>query len=128
MKNRDKSGKIREHREKRWTQLGNPGETVFPRIFLDIDEPYTLRLILSALHGLPYEVTLGPCEGLDPVVPPPGHFQFSEYERVDWEGVSAGRVATSNYCVRKGISRRAQLAVYAGRHVAKRPACALGRG
>lgn len=60
---------------------------------------------------------------MDPV-PLPSHcaFQWSEYERIDWHGgVLPGKHCASSYCIRKGISRKAQLAHYTHRHVCKNP-------
>ena len=96
-------------------------------IFLDIDEPYTRDLIQKAFQHpsrAPYfHITLGPGVGFEPV-PLPSHcqFQWSEYERIDWHnGVLPGHHGASSYCIRKGISRKAQLAHYTHRHICKNP-------
>ncbi|GMI27715.1 hypothetical protein TeGR_g11567 [Tetraparma gracilis] len=105
----------------------------FPNVFLDINEPYTLSLIQSIFlarqeSGCPYSISLGPCAGSSPITPPaPCTFQLSEYERVAWAEVLAGELFTSNYCVRKGMSRKAQLALFVRRHVAKHPGSCLGK-
>jgi hypothetical protein len=100
-------------------------------IFLDIDEPYTRDLIQKAFRHpsrAPYfNITLGPGVGFEPV-PLPSHcqFQWSEYERIDWHnGVLPGHHGASSYCIRKGISRKAQLAHYTHRHICKNPDCIL---
>jgi tubulin---tyrosine ligase len=96
-------------------------------IFLDIDEPYTRDLIQKAFRHptrAPYfHITLGPGVGFEPVpLPPHCQFQWSEYERIDWHnGVLPGRHGASSYCIRKGLSRKAQLAHYTHRHVCKYP-------
>jgi hypothetical protein len=96
-------------------------------IFLDIDEPYTRDLILKVLRHpsrAPYfHVTLGPGTGFEPVpLPPHCQFQWSEYERIDWHnGVLPGLHGASSYCIRKGLSRKAQLAHYTRRHICKYP-------
>lgn len=111
-------------------------------IFLDIDEPYTRHLIQKAFQHAsrePYfDITLGPGIGWDPVsIPSNCSFQWSEYERIDWyNGVlpSTGPDSTvrgrshgaSSYCIRKGLSRKAQLAYYTHRHVCKNPDSILG--
>jgi hypothetical protein len=96
-------------------------------IFLDIDEPYTRSLIERAFQHpsrAPYfHITLGPGVGWEPVqLPHHCQFQWSEYERIDWHnGVLHGRYGASSYCIRKGLSRKAQLAHYTHRHICKYP-------
>lgn len=48
-------------------------------------------------------------------------FQWSEYERIDWSAVLDGVHSASSYCIRKGLSRKAQLAYFTKRYVAKHP-------
>jgi tubulin---tyrosine ligase len=93
-------------------------------IFLDINEPYTRKVIQDALRERAPNctVTLGTGEGDDEVPLPAGaDFQWSEYERINWSAVLAGKHGASSYCVRKGLSRKAQLAYYTKLHVAKNP-------
>ena len=95
-------------------------------IFLDMDEPYTRNQIQRALshpsRAAHFTVTLGPGHGRDEVPMPPGcHFQWAEYERIDWVAVLAGKHGASSYCVRKGLSRKAQLAHYTRLFVCKNP-------
>ena len=101
-----------------------PPSTKKRSIFLDINEPYTRTVILDALRerAPSCTVTMGPGEG-DHAVPLPAgcDFQWSEYERIDWSAVLAGAYGASSYCVRKGLSRKAQLAHYTSLHVAKNP-------
>jgi hypothetical protein len=101
-------------------------------IFLDIDEPYTRRLMERAFQHASrarhFQVFLGPGVGMEPIpLPPYCDFQWSEYERIDWHGgVLVGRKhGASSYCIRKGISRKAQLAHYTHRHVCKNPTSIL---
>lgn len=93
-------------------------------IFLDINEEYTRRVITNALRArVPSaRIVYGPGEG-DEEVPLPSEcdFQWSEYERIDWSAVLAGKHGASSYCVRKGISRKAQLAHFTRLHVCKNP-------
>jgi hypothetical protein len=97
-------------------------------IFLDVDESYTRRLIERAfrhpLRARHFQVFLGPGVGMEPIpLPPYCEFQWAEYERIDWHGgVLVGKKhGASSYCIRKGISRKAQLAHYTYRHVCKNP-------
>jgi hypothetical protein len=48
-------------------------------------------------------------------------FQWAEYERIDWAAVLAGKHGASSYCVRKGLSRKAQLAHYTRLFICKNP-------
>ena len=93
-------------------------------IYLDINEEYTRRVITNAFRTrVPNAcIVYGTGEG-DEEVPLPPHcdFQWSEYERIDWSAVLAGKHGASSYCVRKGISRKAQLAHFTRHHVCKNP-------
>jgi hypothetical protein len=107
------------------SSLSNPSQTM-KSIFLDIDDPYTLKLIQKAFahpsRARNFRITLGSGVGMDFVQLPAGcDFQWSEYERIDWTAVLAGKHAASSYCIRKGLSRKAQLAHYTHRHVCKNP-------
>jgi hypothetical protein len=108
-------------------QLSNSNSSpTMKSIFLDIDDPYTLNLIQKAFahpsRAGRFCITLGSGEGMDFVELPAGcDFQWSEYERIDWTAVLAGKHAASSYCIRKGLSRKAQLAHYTHRHVCKNP-------
>jgi hypothetical protein len=99
-------------------------------VFLDVDEHYTRHLIINAFlkRKQYYHVTLGPGQGMEPV-PLPSHcqFQWSEYERIDWDAVRAGKHGASSYCIRKGLSRKAQLAHFTHRFVCKNPHSILKR-
>ena len=95
-------------------------------IFLDINEPYTRRLIqaafASAQKQCQFTITLGPGVGMSEVVMPLHcDFQWAEYERIDWDAVLARQHGASSYFIRKGLSRKAQLAHYTHRHVCKYP-------
>jgi hypothetical protein len=98
-------------------------------IFLDINEPYTRHLIVQAFQSLRthsqhnYSIVLGPGHGQD-AVPMPRRscsFQWSEYERIDWDAVDAGQHGASSYKIRKGLSRKAQLAYHTQRYISKHP-------
>jgi tubulin--tyrosine ligase len=47
--------------------------------------------------------------------------QFAEFEKMQWEYVLSGRTLGSNYVVRKGLSRKAQLALQINRYIKKNP-------
>jgi hypothetical protein len=94
------------------------------RIFLDVDCDYTRRILQEAFahpsRKSRFCVTLGPANGMDPVpLPRSCDFQWAEYERIDWSSVLEGKHGAASYCVRKGLSRKAQLAYYTQRYAAK---------
>jgi putative hemolysin len=95
-------------------------------IFLDMNDDYTQTSIKRALfhpsRAAHFHITLGPGRGEEPVpLPNDCDFQWAEYERVDWAAVLAGTHGASSYCVRKGLSRKAQLAHFTRLHVCKNP-------
>jgi hypothetical protein len=95
-------------------------------IFLDINEDYTRTRIKRALshpsRAAHFHITLGPGRGEEQVqMPNECDFQWAEYERIDWSAVLAGKHGASSYCVRKGISRKAQLAHFTRLYVCKNP-------
>ena len=110
-----------------FTEVTKVADATAMGIFLDIDEPYTRHLIERAfrhpLRSRYFRIILGPGIGTDPVAMPSNcDFQWSEYERIDWHGgVLTGKHCASSYCIRKGISRKAQLAHYTHRHICKNP-------
>ena len=82
-------------------------------LFVDLNCTYTLRLLLEELDKRNIRYIVGPGTGDDAVSPPKKcTFQFSEYERIDWGAVLSGNLRASSYCVRKGLSRKAQLAIH----------------
>jgi hypothetical protein len=126
---------IRIHRTPKFSVIGTSDDKIAEAtksahavgIFLDIDEQYTRQLIEKAFahpsRSRYFRITLGPGVGMNPVpLPSTCDFQWSEYERIDWHGgVLDGKHCASSYCIRKGISRKAQLAHYTRRHVCKNP-------
>ena len=52
---------------------------------------------------------------------------WGEYERVDWEAVGMGRIAANCYCIRKGLIRKAQLALAVHKWRSKRPDSLLAK-
>ncbi|CAN0120548.1 unnamed protein product, partial [Discosporangium mesarthrocarpum] len=46
---------------------------------------------------------------------------WGEYELIDWERVVSGQMRASSFCVRKGLSRKAQLSRYINKYASKRP-------
>lgn len=52
-------------------------------------------------------------------------YQICEFEMIDWAGVVNGKQNASAYVVRKGLSRKAQLALQCRKYVSKHPSCSL---
>ena len=113
------------------TTNAEPYTPIHSNIYLDINDEYTLEMYLSLLPPSHYKVSLGPCAPLDLVSTPPFPsssaasqnitFHLGEYERIDWEqGVLQGMYGASNYCTRKGLARKAQMAVAIARAVSRR--------
>ena len=53
------------------------------------------------------------------------YLQWDEYENLDWQHILAGKLVANAYCVRKGLSRKAQLSIYLSKYIRKHPACVL---
>ena len=52
-------------------------------------------------------------------------FHWGEYERIDWDRVASGKTMASSFAVRKGLTRKAQLAFGLKKWCSKRPASPL---
>jgi hypothetical protein len=94
---------------------------------VDLEDPYLRSIVLDALTARPaWRVTSVEGEGFDPhPVTSTSRLHWGEYERVDWGRVHEGATTASSYCVRKGLTRKAQLAVNLKKWVSKRPASPL---
>lgn len=53
------------------------------------------------------------------------HLQWDEYENLDWSRVLKGQLIANSYCIRKGLSRKAQLSIYLDKYIRKHPSCSL---
>jgi len=51
--------------------------------------------------------------------------QWDTYENIEWERVLKGRLMANFYCLRKGLTRKAQLAYYLHKYCSKRPSSPL---
>ncbi|CAK5202490.1 unnamed protein product [Aphanomyces euteiches] len=60
----------------------------------------------------------------DPRTP---HLLWSEYEDLDWKNILRGQVVANSYCVRKGLSRKAQLSIFLSKYIRKHPSCVLSK-
>ena len=110
------------------------------RAAVDLECPVLRGLVVEALESRPeWEVTVVTVDGdgnndndddddaqFQPHPAAIGaHLVWGEYERIDWPAVHKGATMASSYCVRKGITRKAQLAVNLKKWIAKRPASPL---
>lgn len=104
--------------------------TKIMNIFLDINQVYTRQMIQAAFAACQqrkqFRIILGPGTGMEAIsCPIDCDFQWSEYERIDWDTVLQGQhgrhIGASSYCIRKGLCRKAQLAQYVHRYICKHP-------
>ena len=82
-------------------------------VYVDLNCDYTRDVVVAALRRRPW-VSVSPT--LDPAAE---QLQFADFENIHWESVLAGKHGAASYLVRKGLSRKAQLAMQVRRHVAK---------
>ncbi|RQM21440.1 hypothetical protein B5M09_007368 [Aphanomyces astaci] len=52
---------------------------------------------------------------------------WQEYEDLDWKEILRGQVVANSYCVRKGLSRKAQLSIFLSKYIRKHPGCILSK-
>lgn len=95
-------------------------------VVVDLDCPYTREAVLSAFrrNAGKWSVTdlsQGECKSAAPDV------YWGEYERIDWESVASGKVCANCYCIRKGLIRKAQLALVLTRWCTKYPHSEIAR-
>ena len=96
------------------------------KVFVDITSGYTNDIVHSAIEKREWCSLLADkdekCaqnEGGSRI------YQFCEFELIGWERVLNGKDVASAYVVRKGLSRKAQLALQTKKYIAKRPNCLL---
>lgn len=92
-------------------------------VFVDLNCAYTQKIVLDEFNKRAdeYDVIKGPGHGDDAITPPnPTEIQFAEYERIQWAAVLSGKLRASSYCVRKGLSRKAQLAHYTSKYIQRK--------
>jgi hypothetical protein len=83
-------------------------------ICLNLACPYTSKVIQRVLSNLPH-CTLSPLDASKKMI------QIADFENIEWEPVLEGQHAASSYLVRKGLSRKAQLALQIKRYQSKHP-------
>jgi tubulin---tyrosine ligase len=121
-----------------------PKKTLYNAI-LAVDCPYAFRHFSDAFARRPWwrVITNGPgvpiVDGTDEGSVFIKHnkvaLQIDEYERVDWDVVMKGGKAgdsgycpmTNNFCIRKGLSRKANFALQMSRHARRFPESAIAK-
>ena len=92
-----------------------------PTVSIHMDSAYTLPLILKSFQSCPFiSWTILPSSFNAKVC-------WNEYEHLDWKRILKGEVIANAYCVRKGLSRKAQLSKYMDKYTYKHPTCALSK-
>ncbi|EQC38474.1 hypothetical protein SDRG_04182 [Saprolegnia diclina VS20] len=99
--------------------------TTEKRVLVRVNVPcnYLRPLVLGAFakHDRFWDVMTLPT---DPRTP---DLLWDEYENLDWKNVLQGQVVANSYCVRKGLSRKAQLSMFLSKYIRKHPNCRLSR-
>jgi hypothetical protein len=83
-------------------------------VSLDMACAYTSRVIRSVLARRPH------CR-IVPLDTSKRMLQIADFENIEWEPVLDGRHSASCFLVRKGLSRKAQLALQIKRYTSKHP-------
>jgi len=86
-------------------------------IYVDFNCEYTKSIVLNAIAMRPW------CNIVNNIDVNSRNrmIQFSDFENIDWEVVLQGRHGASSYLVRKGLSRKAQMALQIKRYISKHP-------
>ena len=103
------------------SSTGKPaGERKLAYVFNDV--PYTCSFLLKAFerHAGDWDLAESREERPDALV-----LQIDEYEEIHWERVLSGRLVASSYCVRKGLTRKANFAKHISKVIEKRPGSLL---
>ncbi|OQR85444.1 hypothetical protein THRCLA_10692, partial [Thraustotheca clavata] len=95
------------------------------RVLVRVNVPckYLGPLVLKAFSNHPKFWDVITLED-DPRVP---QLLWDEYENLDWKNILSGQVIANSYCVRKGLSRKAQLSMFLSKYIRKHPNCALSK-
>lgn len=83
-------------------------------ICLNVTCPYTRKVVQQVLSKFTHCIVM-PFDADKKMI------QIAEFENIEWEPVLAGKHSASCYLVRKGLSRKAQLALQIKRYASKHP-------
>eukprot|EP01084_Bolivina_argentea_P004872 9212_1 len=78
---------------------------------LDVHDPYEARFVRRALARRPWVEIVDSYEHAD--------LHWGDFEELAWEQILSGKLRGSAFCVRKGISRKAQLSMYLNKYITK---------
>lgn len=88
------------------------------KIYVDLECQYTRAILLKSLAIRDFCEVIGSlcsCDASQLVL------QFCDFERLDWLFILNGQHEASSYFIRKGLSRKAQLAMYIKKYNTKHP-------
>ena len=103
-------------------------EKLLRKVLVGIEETYTRQKIIDCFsHRTDYDV--------HEITPGTAHssseydFYWLEYEDIDFEKLvkCKKRVLFNSFCIRKGLIRKAQMAYYLRKYIAKKPDCLLAK-
>ncbi|ETW07522.1 hypothetical protein H310_02023 [Aphanomyces invadans] len=99
-----------------------PGQRTF-KVRVDAMCDYVRPLVLKAFIQRSKTWDIVAVDG-DPRTP---DLLWQEYEDLNWKEILRGQVVANSYCVRKGLSRKAQLSIFLSKYIRKNPACVLSK-
>mmetsp|Transcript_13004 Transcript_13004/g.17125 ORF Transcript_13004/g.17125 Transcript_13004/m.17125 type:complete len:505 (+) Transcript_13004:133-1647(+) len=90
-------------------------------VALSISCSYTRKIVEKSFIRRPWwNISSTPATAANAI-----DLQWSDYECIDWQSVLSGTTRANSYCIRKGLSRKAQFSVYLKRFCAKNPTSIL---
>lgn len=90
------------------------------RVWIHVDSEYTSEIVHNTVNRRSH------CTVVDSV-DAKCTYQIAEFESIEWSPVLEGKCSASSYLVRKGLSRKAQLAVQLKKYMVKHPSSILHR-
>eukprot|EP00953_Heterococcus_sp_UTEX-ZZ885_P035684 18408-Heterococcus_DN1.PRE.3 len=111
------------------TLLREPETRATRLVALDVVCPYTAELVRNGFkrrrpawqitNARPARCLLFACFSSK------ADLHYGDYECLNWDAIVAGKLRASSYCIRKGLSRKAQLSMYTNKYLSKIPASPL---
>ena len=107
-----------------------PSSTPPYDVYLAVNCAYSEHIARAAVQRRPWcrlctqPYAASPSPSSTPVV---ARVQVGDFENIEWDDVMKGRCAASSYLVRKGLSRKAQLAMQIKRYLSKHAGSVLSR-
>ena len=94
-------------------------------VVVNINSEYTSEIVQEAVARREWCTIVDPAVAESAADGETKTYQFCEFELIDWAKVVNGKQNASAYVVRKGLSRKAQLALQSRKYIAKHPPCLL---